>query len=247
MKKFKSPHLRLLIAALAILSAAICAAAQDGRPVKQNTREAAGGKPAAADAATPARVDDGTRYVYEFKQPDFFVSHIRIEHDVAGRGRISFIRKGSDDSIVEELELSAAAAARIRALWEALKFLDSDTSYQAEKQFPHLGTIKLEMQRGPQNRAAEFNWTNDANAKALAAEYWRAADQSILVFDISVSRENLPLESPKLMDRLDQLFTRNGLSDPKQLIPLLREVSTDERLPLIARNHAIRLLKKIEK
>jgi len=30
-------------------------------------------------------------------------------------------------------------------------------------------------------------------------------------------------------------------------VPLLKDISTDEHLPLIARNHALRLIKKIEK
>lgn len=244
MKRENANQLRLMLAALVILSAAICAGAQT-RPAKQNTRDAT--KPAAQPASTPPANPDDTRYIYEFKQSDFFVSRIRIEHDSLGRGRISFLRKGSDDPFEEELELSTAAMSRIKALWDALRFLDSIADYQAEKQFPHLGTVRLEMKRGERDRTAEFNWTNDASAKELAAEYWRAADQAILVFDISVARANLPLESPKLMDRLDQLLARNGLSDPKQLIPLLRDISTDERVPLIARNHAGRLLKKIEK
>lgn len=245
MKRESLNHLRLILAALAVvLGAAICAGAQT-RPIKQNTREKSA--PTAQPASTPSAAADDTRYIYEFKQPDFFVSHIRIEHDAEGRGRIEFLRKGSDDPFVEELELSTAAMARIKALWEALRFLDSNTDYQSDKQFPHLGTVRLEMKRGDRDRSAEFNWTTDASAKELAAEYWRAADQAILIFDISVSRANLPLESPKLMDRLDQLLARNGLSDPRQLIPLLRDISTDERLPLITRNHAGRLLKKIEK
>jgi hypothetical protein len=245
MKSKTAIHLRLLLAALAvIMSAAICAVAQT-KPVKQNTREKT--EPPAQTPSTNGAEQDDTRYVYEFKQPDFFISRIRIEHDASGRGRIQFLRKGNDDSFEEALELSAAANERIKALWDALRFLDSDTGYQSEKQFPHLGTVMLEMKRGARARAAEFNWTNDPNAKALAAEYWRAADQAILVFDISVSRENLPLEAPKLMDKLDLLLARNGLSDPKQLVPLLRDLTTDERVPLIARNHASRLLKKIEK
>jgi hypothetical protein len=245
MKKEVLFHLRLLIAALAVvLGAAICATAQT-QPAKQNARE----KPDAPQppAATSESRADDTRYVYEFKQPDFLVSRIRIEHDAQGRGRIEFLRKGFDSPFEETLELSATASARIKALWDALGFLDSSTDYQAAKQFPHLGTVRLEMKRAGRDRQAEFNWTDDANAKSLASEYWRAADQAILVFDIEVSRENLPLEAPKLMDRLDQLFTRGGLSDPKQLVPLLRELSTDERVPLIARNHASRILKKIEK
>jgi hypothetical protein len=245
MKRRTRNHLRLQIAALVVvLSAAICASAQTG-PIKQNTREKAGAAP--QSASTDEASQDDARYIYEFKQPDFLVSRIRIEHDSQGRGRISFLRKGFDEPFEEELELSQAAYARIRTLWNALGFLDSNADYQSEKQFPHLGTVKLEMKRGGRDRSAEFNWTNDPNAKALANEYWRAADQAILVFDITVSRENLPLEAPKLMDKLDQLLSRNGLSDPRQLIPLLRELTTDERVPLIARNHAGRLLKKIEK
>lgn len=241
MKRRNPKHLWLPMAALAvILSAAICAAAQN----KQNTR---GKSETTQQPAVSTEAADDARYVYEFTQPDFLVSRIRIEHDAQGRGRISFLRKGFDSPFEEELELSGAASARIKALWEALNFLDSTADYQSEKQFPHLGTVKLEMKRGGRDRTAEFNWTTDASAKALANEYWRAADQAILVFDISVSRENLPLEAPKLMDKLDQLLQRGGLSDPKQLIPLLRELSTDERVPLIARNHAARLLKKIEK
>lgn len=245
MKLEKSYHLRLILAALAvILGAAICAGAQT-QPSKQNAREKT--EPAAKSPSTVEASLDDTRYVYEFKQPDFLISLIRIEHDAEGRGRISFLRKGFDDPFEEELELSETARARIKALWDALRFLDSGADYQSDRQFPHLGTVRLQMKRGGRDRAAEFNWTTDANAKALASEYWRAADQAILVFDISVARENLPLEAPKLMDKLDQLLARNGLSDPKQLIPLLRELSTDERVPLIARNHASRLLKKIEK
>ena len=244
MKKAQPDFFRLTLAALLILSAALCTSAQS-RNVKQNTREAT--KPAPEESAKAEAVTDSARYTYEFNQPDFFVSQIRIEHDSQGRGRISFLRKGNDAPFEESLELSPAAWARIKALWDALRFLDSDANYQAEKQFPHLGKVRLGMKRDERERFAEFNWTNEPNAKALASEYWRAADQAMLVFDISVSRENLPLEAPKLMDRLDQLLTRNGLSDPKQLVPLLREISTDERVPLIARNHAGRLLKKIEK
>ena len=49
------------------------------------------------------------------------------------------------------------------------------------------------------------------------------------------------------MNEMDTLITRNGLSDPSQLVPLLTELSTDEHIPLIARNHAGRILKKLEK
>jgi len=43
------------------------------------------------------------------------------------------------------------------------------------------------------------------------------------------------------------MLKRNALSDPQQLVPLLKDITSDEHLPLIARNHAARLLKQIDK
>jgi len=103
------------------------------------------------------------------------------------------------------------------------------------------------MQQGDRKRVAEFNWTHNENASGLVNEYRRLADQVILVFDISIARENQPLNAPKLMEVMESLLKRNGLSDPNQLLPLLRDMSTDEHIPLIARNHALRLIKQIQK
>ena len=103
------------------------------------------------------------------------------------------------------------------------------------------------MERGDRKRVAEFDWTNNSSAADLVAEYRRAADQAVFVFDISITRENQPLNAPKLMEALESLLRRNGLSDPQQLLPLLKDITTDEHLPLIARNHAQRLIKKIQK
>lgn len=229
-----------LIAALVVLGAALCAGAQS----KQNKREVPT-KEAAKPEAKTAPADDAT-YTYEFHQPQFYISHIVIKHDASGHGEISFERQGVGEPFTDPLELSETALTRITGLWEALHFLDSSANYQSERQYPHLGTMKLKMRRGTQERVAEFNWTNDANAKALVEEYRRVSNQSIFIFDISVARQNQPLDSPKILDRLDTYISRNEISDPQQLIPLLRDLNTDERLPLIARNHAARILKKIE-
>lgn len=240
--RIREAILRLTVAALLISGAAICALAQN-KPAKHNTREKSSEPPAAIKAA----LLDDAKYFYEFTQPAFLINHITIEHDAAGQGRIIFERKDGVEAITEPLELSEEARTRILNLWNALRFLDSETNYQSDKQFPHMGTMRLRMIRGANQRTAEFNWTHDADAKALIEEYRRAANQAILVFDISVSRETQPLDSPKLMGQLDKYLSRNEISDPRQLIPLLRELSTDERLPLMTRNHAGRILKKLEK
>lgn len=249
-----------LAAALAILSVAVLALGQarPGKPqqVDTNTNSAGGFKSNARQQPSPSpaprrednkRPPDPTRYSYEFTQPQFTTPHILIEHNASGTGKITFERQGESNAIVEPIELSTAALGRIMGLWSDLHFLDSSEDYQSGKQFPHLGTMRVSMDDGKRKRTAEFNWTNNKQAFALANEYRRVADQAVLVFDIAVARENQPLNAPKLLELFEILLTRSGLSDPYQLLPLLRELTLDEHLPLIARNHATRLLKKIEK
>jgi hypothetical protein len=224
-------------------------------PGKTNGREATSAPTAAektdaarnaadAKAGAPA---SAVRYSYEFNQPKFNVSRIVIEHDAAGRGKVSFARKDSEELFTDPLEISPAALARILAAWEALKFLDSEANYQAEKQFPHLGTMILQMKDGTRERKAEFNWTHDERASALVKEYRGIGEQQLFIFDVTLARQYQPSDTVKIFKRLESLINRNELSDSAPLIPVLRDLSTDERIPLMARNHAARLLKKIEK
>lgn len=238
--------LRMTVAALLSLSAAISATAQDKKTTARQN-EGARTSTSAASTNVSSEAAEPVRYIYEFKQPQFIIFHILIEHDAAGHGKITFERRDGLEPITDPIELSDAARTRILSLWNALNFLDSIENYQSDKKFPHLGTMHLGMERGELKRDAEFNWTNDASAKALVAEYKHLAEQAIFIFDITLARENQPLEAPKLLDNLDSLFARGELSDPQQLVPLLRDLTTDERIPLIARNHAARILKKITK
>jgi hypothetical protein len=195
----------------------------------------------------PQRPADVTgHYTYEFNQPNFVVSHIVLQHDSAGRGEITFVQR-TETPIVEPVQLSGAAMTRILGLWRELRFLDSNENYQAAKNFAHLGTYKISMDDGARRRTAEYNWSDNKTAWALTAEYRHVADQAILVFNIKLAREMQPLNAPGLMTELESMLTRNELSDPKQLVPLLTELRVDEHIPLIARNHADRILKKIEK
>jgi hypothetical protein len=262
--------MRILLAALVVLGAGVEASAQSGKPKqdpteppaqasdaktgstgKRNTRQEAteSETPKSETRAIkqPETKDPQSRYTYEFKQPNFIISHIVIDHDETGRGKITFERQGEEQPIVEPLNLSEKAFSRINGLWHSLGFLDSREDYQSQRQYPHLGTMRLRMTAGGRERETEFNWTNNKDAFALVNEYRHAADQAIWIFDISVARENQPLNTPKLMEYLGMLLKSGGLSDPRQLLPLLRELKTDERIPLIARNDADRFVKKIEK
>ena len=186
-------------------------------------------------------------YFYEFSQPNFLVSKISIEHDENGKGKITFTKQNFDEPVSDPIQLSPVALERIKAVWQSLNFLDSTENYQYIRDFSHLGNMTFTMRKDERTRTAKFNWTDNPNAKNLMDEYRRIGQQFIWIFDITVARENQPLEAPRLMDTLDSLIKRNEVSDAAQMIPLLKELGNDERIPLIARNHATRIVKEVEK
>jgi len=224
-----------------------------GIPVLAQNSTKRNDRPPAVASPTPQLVEagqkniDASRYTYEFKQPQFNINHITIEHDALGKGQITFERRSEETPIVEPIQLSAAALKRIFGLWIGLRFLDSDENYQASKNFAHLGTHWLGMNDGTRHRVAEFNWSNNKEAWSLVTEYRRVADQAILIFNLKLARDMQPLNAPTLLNEMESLLKSDGLSDPRQLVPLLTELRTDEHIPLIARNQADRILKKIEK
>ncbi len=218
---------------------------QTGQPTetvqKANRTTKPNARPNQAKQPTPV-------YFYTFSQPQFLVSKIFIEHDEAGAGKISFQKKDFGDLITDPIQLSPAALERVKAIFDGLNFLDSKENYQsAERNYAHLGTMTFAEKKDGRERTAEFNWTENKNAKMLADEYRRIGQQFVWIFDINVARQNQPLETPALMDALDSLVKRSEVSDAAQMLPFLTELSTDERLPLIARNHAARIIKTIEK
>ncbi|MGH9916270.1 MAG: hypothetical protein ACRD63_13400, partial [Pyrinomonadaceae bacterium] len=161
----------------------------------------------------------------------------------------------SEEAITEPLEISSASLKRLMDLWTGLNFLVSGEDYQSSKQFPHLGTMRVGVQMGVKNdligaekpRTAEFNWTDNKLARDLVDEYRKLTNQYLFIFNIKLAAENQPLEAPKLIDHLDSLLARNGISDFAQLLPLLKETSIDDRLPLIARDHIQKIIKKYDK
>jgi hypothetical protein len=214
---------------------------------KRNERPNGNGTQSTAFSSDSPAVKPDPFYTYEFTQPEFITNRILIEHDDKGSGKFSFTRRSNEELITDPLQISAAAMERLRSAYSALNFHDSKESYQHEKDFSHLGVIKIAMVKAGRERSATFNYTLNKNAKLLADEYRKIGNQALWIFDIKLARENQPLDSPNQMNSLESMLKRNEISDPAQLLAFLGELSDDERLPLLARNHATRIAQQIEK
>ncbi len=211
------------------------------RPVSTTlTDEQISRSPSDVIAGTPA-------YFYEFTRQGFTYSPVLIEHDDAGRGKISFVKDGSEEKITDPIALSAVTMGKIKHTLSELDFLNSNENYQYERDFSNLGDVAFTVRKDGRERTVKYNWTANKNAKDLMDEYRRIANEYTWLFEFNVARENQPLRTPAMLEAFDGFLRRNDLPDPPHLIPYLTAVSVDERLPLITRNHALKLIQQIKK
>lgn len=208
----------------------------NGSEVKANTRDAS------TSAAKYVPV-----YFYEFSRPGFVYGRIAIEHDESGVGTITFEKGGFHDAVTDPIQLSPPTLGKLRAAFNAMNFLDSVETYQTARDYSHMGNTTVRLTRGGRSREAKYNWSDNKHAMSLMDEYRRIGNEYTWRFEMASARDNQPLLTPGLVDLLDSYIRRGEISDPSTLLPFLTKLSTDERLPLIARNHTARLVTQIEK
>ena len=187
-------------------------------------------------------------YVYTFDRPGFQYSNIRIEHDEDGRGRIWFKPDKEDQAFDDPLELSPGTLTVLKNAFTELNFVDSTEDYQFPgHDFSNMGNLTITLKRGGKTRTVKYNWTENKAAKVLMDTYRGITDEATWKFEMTSARQNQPLLTPGLADSIDDMAKRGEIPDPPHLIPYLRELALDERLPLIARNHITRVADRIEK
>ncbi len=208
------------------------------------------GRPDAKPIATPTQKaqSTGPQYSYIFTRPGFTYSRIAIEHDESGKGQISFQKTSFDEAIIDPVSLSATTMKAITEALAEMNFLDSTDDYQFPgRDYSHMGNVEFTLKNAGRTRTARYNWTENKNAKILMDEYRRISNEYTWRFEIDLARQNQPLLTPGLMESLGSYIDRKEISDPVHLLPFLTELSHDERLPLMARNRATKIIKAIEK
>jgi len=229
-------HRRTILVVLISLLAAFACVAQ-----KKNER------PAIETPKAESPIAGAPSYSYRFERPGFLTSMMHLVHDGNGKGKITFLRDGNDEEITENVKLPASVVEKIDALYTTLKFLDSTENYQYEHDRSTMGNHTFTLERDRRSRTVKFNWTTNENAKALMELYRGIGYEMVWKFEVELARENQPLETPSLMQEMESYLRRNEIADPPSLLPYLKNITTDERFPLMARNRADSMIKQIEK
>lgn len=189
---------------------------------------------------------NGVRYRYLFENERFTTPVQELEFDGAGQGKFRFQRKGNDE-IVNDLSVSSAVLTQIQSLLDELNFLASNEEYQHKKDFSHLGTMTITYARGGRERTVKFNYTDNPSLNKLAEIFRNLATQETRVFELEVVRATDSLSTPAQLRFLESEMRGKRIADPQRFVPILEELKLDESIPLIARNHAERLLQMIKK
>ncbi len=186
------------------------------------------------------------QYQYQFENDRFTTPYLEILLDSQGQGRFRFRRKDGDE-ITNEITVSQSVISEIQSLFDQIRFLDSNEEYQYKKDFSHLGKMTIKHSREGKQRSVTFNYTTNQPLNRIVDVFRNIATQETRVFEMEAIRESDPLSTPAQLRFLEAELRSKQIAEPARLAPLLERMRTDESLPLIARNHAERLLKMIEK
>jgi hypothetical protein len=187
-----------------------------------------------------------SRYRYVFENERFTTPLVEVEFDGSGHGRFHFKKKDGRD-VTNDLAISDSLVSQVKSLFDEIDFLGSSEVYQHKKDFSHLGKVTIRYSDGGREREASFNYTDNPSMSRLVDIFRNIATQENRVFELQTMRENDPLSMPAQMRMLESELKSKQIADPRQLVSLLEEIRQDEGLPLIARNHAERLIKSIGK
>lgn len=206
-------------------------------PSRARAQGSPGDDPAPKDAA----------FSYKFENPRFVIPLMEVDLDAEGRGQVRFKRGESDEVIDFNLKLMPSTLARIRQLLESAQFFTSAEEYQSKKDFSYLGWMTITARAGERQRTVRFNHTLSLEMKELAELFRAIATQGMHLFNIESSQQYQPLDLPGQLDALENDLRLQRIAEPEQMLPVLREIAGNDTAPLIARNHATRIISAIEK
>jgi hypothetical protein len=101
--------------------------------------------------------------------------------------------------------------------------------------------------RGGKERTVRFNYTDNQSLSRLTEIFRNIVTQETRIFELEAVLQNDPLSTPAQLRILESELKSNHIADPRRFEPILKNIRLDEGAPLIARNHAERLLQMIRK
>ncbi len=194
--------------------------------------------------AVGAQEKAGDAFHYEFAQPNFLVSKIEISLDGQGTGKMAYWEKDADPTSVD-ISLRPETLSRLKGMIEKLTLTPDDLTPSDRHQ--NLGTTRIAFWQGTAHRETAFTYTPNPQMNAISQFFRGMVTQHQRKSQLEVARRYQPLDTPKILKDLESDLNGNRIAEPVALGSLLKSLSNDERIPLIARNQAKKLFERVGK
>jgi hypothetical protein len=202
-----------------------------------------------APHSRPANGNDyaNISFDYRFENPRFFIPWIEIKIEPDSKARLRFKRGESEEVIERDFEVLPRTQNRIIRLAQRLDLFNTNEEFQHKKNFSHLGWMTISVRQGRRTRSFRFNYTSNPHMTELADIFRALATQEINLTSIELAQQHQPLDLPRLLEGLENDLRLDRIAEPEKLLKILSNMSNDDVLPIIARNHANRLINGIKK
>jgi hypothetical protein len=187
------------------------------------------------------------RYSYTFENEKFDPKFVEIKLIADGKAVLRYQKR--DEPEVEQMDFTVTSQTlnRLKNLFDSVNFLNSQESYQANRDLANLGRITLQLEQGERHRRTSFNFTNNQMVMQIVTLFRGLETQQRRVTELTNARQFAPLDLPRLLKAVEEDLKRGRIAEPTQLSTLIDEIAKDDTLPLIARNLAQKILKNLAK
>jgi hypothetical protein len=191
--------------------------------------------------------DNVEAYTYTFENEKFDPKFVEIKLTADGKAAMRYQKRDEPDIEQVDFMVTTQTTNRLKTLFDSVNFLNSQESYQSNRDLANLGKITLQLVQGERNRSTSFNFTNNQSVTQIVALFRGLETQQRRVTELTNARQFAPLDLPRLLKALEEDIKRGRIAEPKQMLTLIDEVAKDDTLPLIARNLAQKISKTLAK
>ena len=194
----------------------------------------------AATQSAPDSVTITFRRVFKSSFPEF----VEIKINDAGAGTYD-IRQLSDAADPASFEVNATLARRLFDLAQKLQNFEG-VNLEIPHRIANLGEKTFTYQSGAASHSTSFNYTTDQTAQQLLQMFEGLIRQLSDISDLQHALHYDRLGVNDVLLQIEKDYEAKQLPEPERLVPLLGQVSADQRVIDMARKRARDLAARID-
>lgn len=173
-------------------------------------------------------------------QPEYI--HVQVKENGEAVYQGGTIAEPDEPESFQLSDKTTAELFRLAAELEYFRGLTLDVS----KRVARMGEKTFAYEKGADRWEVKFNFTNNESGQNLQQLFENIALGRHLMWELGHRARFDRLGAPQVLQQFDAALTDGKLVDEEEFVPVLNRISNNARLMRLARNHARRLIDRIE-